>query len=123
MVAYNFQGRFVPSIEAGRKTQTIRANGKRRHAKPGESLQLYTGMRTKACRKIVEVDPLCVAVLPVVIHYELGIKVDGLWITDADAREAIAAADGFESWIEMFRFFKTTHKLTFHGLLIKWEVA
>lgn len=50
MVAYSFNARFELPIVTLRKTGTIRNVGKRRHAKPGETLQLYTGMRTRACR-------------------------------------------------------------------------
>lgn len=69
MVAYSFRPQFVGPITVGLglsfvnsfgvtpptirpKQQTIRAHGKRRHARPGDELQLYTGMRTKACRLI-----------------------------------------------------------------------
>ena len=62
MPAYNFQKQFAPLVESGQKRQTIRAIGKRRHARPGESLQLYTGQRTKACRKLISPDPECVSV-------------------------------------------------------------
>lgn len=58
MPAYNFQKQFAPLVESGQKRQTIRAIGKRRHARPGESLQLYTGQRTKACRKLISPDPV-----------------------------------------------------------------
>ncbi len=58
MVAYSFDRRFVPAIVSGAKRQTIRAH-RARHARPGETLQLYTGMRTRQCRKIVERDPVC----------------------------------------------------------------
>lgn len=60
MVAYNFQSRFAGPIKRGEKSHTIRKNGKRRHARPGEPLQLYTGMRTKSCKKIIVKDPVCV---------------------------------------------------------------
>ncbi|MEJ0016825.1 MAG: ASCH domain-containing protein [Acetobacteraceae bacterium] len=46
MVAYSFKRDFAAPILAGIKRQTIRAD-RRRHARPGEVLQLYTGMRTK----------------------------------------------------------------------------
>lgn len=46
MVAYNFQARFAAAIEAGEKAITIRSIGRRRHARNGERLQLYTGQRT-----------------------------------------------------------------------------
>lgn len=58
MVAYNFNSAFVSQIEARTKRQTVRAH-RRRHARPGEDVQLYTGMRTKQCRKLVSPDPIC----------------------------------------------------------------
>jgi uncharacterized protein YqfB (UPF0267 family) len=57
MVAYSFNKQFVDAIRSGRKHPTIRANRKR-HARPGEMLQLYTGMRTRTCTKIVP-DVVC----------------------------------------------------------------
>ena len=60
MVAYSFQPGFAAEIIAGRKTQTIR-NPRKRHAMPGEHLQLFTGMRTRYCKKIIP-DPLCIGV-------------------------------------------------------------
>lgn len=58
MVAYSFKAQFVEPIRAGLglptepqirpKRQTIRADRKR-HARPGEELQLYRGMRTRQC--------------------------------------------------------------------------
>ena len=64
MVAYNFQEQFVAAIVDGRKRQTIRAIGKKRHAEPGERIQLYTGMRQPGCRKIID-DPVCVLAMPI----------------------------------------------------------
>ena len=58
MVAYSFKKLFVPAIEAGRKRHTIRAERKR-HARPGEAVQLYYAMRTRQCRKILDPDPIC----------------------------------------------------------------
>jgi hypothetical protein len=58
MVAYSFQKQFVPAIISGKKRQTIRAFGKRRHAYVGEPIQLYVGMRTKQCAKIIP-DQIC----------------------------------------------------------------
>jgi hypothetical protein len=60
MVAYSFKKQFVPAIQSGRKRQTIRAL-RRRHARPGEMLQLYCGMRTATCVKIVP-DARCIGV-------------------------------------------------------------
>lgn len=52
MPAYSFKSRFAEPILSNQKLQTIRAVGKRRHARVGERMQLYTGMRTKQCKLI-----------------------------------------------------------------------
>lgn len=55
MGLYNFQSRFVPFIIAGKKTHTIRAI--RVHPdKPGNTLYLYTGLRTKKAKLLMCVD-------------------------------------------------------------------
>ena len=61
MAALNFQKQFAPDVESGIKLQTIRAKRKN-PIKEGETLYLYTGMRTKKCRKLGEVK--CYSVLP-----------------------------------------------------------
>jgi hypothetical protein len=53
--ALNFQSRFAPLILAGTKRSTIRRRRKdRRDPKPGQTLYLFTGMRTKSCRRLLE---------------------------------------------------------------------
>ena len=59
MVAYNFKEQFANLVASGEKCQTIRAIGKRRHVKSGETIQLYSGLRTKQCRKLG--DAVCVS--------------------------------------------------------------
>lgn len=55
MPALNFKKRFEPMIESGDKRQTIRAKRKDcRDPKEGQTLYLYTGMRSKGCRKLGE---------------------------------------------------------------------
>ena len=120
MTAYNFQKQFAPLVASGQKRQTIRATGKRRHARPGEALQLYTGMQTKACRKLVTPDPVCREVLPVTMcefNHIVLIHIDGKLIDDA---EALAIADGFRILGEFMQFFRNTQGLPFQGVLIKW---
>lgn len=118
MVAYNFQKQFAEPVESGRKRQTIRANGKRRHARPGDNLQLYTGMRTKACRKLR--DAVCHDSCPILI------EADKIWTFQPQELhtdlEAWARRDGFESWAAMRNFFEQTHGLPFSGVLIRWLV-
>jgi len=84
MVAYSFRARFREPILVGAKRQTIRADRKR-HARPGEQLQLYTGMRTRECAIIARA--LCSQVMPV------RIDVDGCRIEVGD-REAALTSPG-----------------------------
>lgn len=117
MTAYNFKAQFADDVESGKKMQTILAERKdKRVPRPGEALQLYTGMRTKKCRKLR--DAVCEYTREVTMT-DAGMKIDGQAIYPATILE-IAKADGFDS-VEAFRdFFKTTHGFPFHGVLIRW---
>ena len=125
MVAYNFQSRFADQIRSGKKTHTVRRNSKRRHARKGERLQLYTGMRTKACAKILDIDPVCIDALPI----EIVIDADSKWITSITiggvpvrSLNRFARADGFISLAEMSGFFLAMHGPgVFRGTLIEWR--
>lgn len=104
MVAYNFEERFVEPIEAGTKTQTLRAVGRRKHAKYGDSLQLYCGMRTKHCRKIIEPDPICSSRADVVLKFEFGEIVDiliGSYKLPVEDLDRFAVKDGFADVSDM----------------------
>jgi len=135
MVAYSFKAGFVGAIERGEKTQTIRAHRKR-HARVGEHIQLYTGMRTKNCRKIIA-DPICARVDEIIMpencwsfdrDYE-PITINGIPITLYEL-EAFALADGFRSSehfsasYAMRRFWNRYHGLgRFEGVVIRWWAA
>jgi hypothetical protein len=150
MPAYSFKKRFIPPIKVGLgiaskgdevwvydggitrmpdpKRQTIRAIGKRRHARVGETVQLYYGMRTKQCMKIG--DARCVNVSNIRISVETNkveIERDIIWheIRTRDALNEFARSDGFESWSDMQAFWRQEHGGKrvgpFVGLLIEWE--
>lgn len=137
MVAYSFKRRFVDPIRVGLssvslsfdcapKRQTIRAIGKRRHARPGETLQLYTGMRTRQCAKIGEAH--CTAVSDIRIWIETGqVRIAGKSdIINPASLNLFARADGFVDWSDMQAFWRSEHgDLTrlgpFVGVLIRWE--
>lgn len=145
MVAYSFKKRFVDPIRVGissislsfdcqPKRQTIRAIGKRRHARPSETLQLYTMMRTKQCRKIG--NARCVSVegvllkwseWPVFMTYDISEREPGVWRRVGGIRpildmEAFARLDGFADFSDMASFWREEHgPETFEGMLIKWE--
>ena len=125
MVAYSFNPRFETAIREGWKTQTIRATGRRAHARPGDTLQLYCGMRTAHCRKIVE-DVRCTDVLKIVITFGNDggidrITTDGVPVRDLDA---FAQRDGFIDSDDMAAFWRKEHGRleVFHGLVIEWHM-
>ena len=76
-------------------------------------MQLYTGMRTKACRKLAEgtceVSTYCQI-------SEQGVTTGNYPSTPL---EEFAQADGFDSWAEMLGWFEKTHGLPFIGRLIR----
>lgn len=123
MPALNFQPRFAPLVESGEKRQTIRAYRKDgRDPKPGDTLYLYTGQRTKKARRIGVVE--CASVHAVKI-FRKGAVVEGdegdvVYDEHHDAREAFAGADGFEDWESMREWFEKHHGLPFRGLVIRW---
>jgi hypothetical protein len=119
MVAYSFKRQFVAKIVAGTKCQTIRADRKR-HARSGERLQIYIGMRTKQCRLVGTA--ICDSVWPIRLDFFRS-TVAGTMppITTEFDRDEFARADGFESWEKMGTFWRETHDLdVFTGVLIRW---
>jgi hypothetical protein len=117
MPSLNFQERFAVPIAAGQKRQTIRnfrANGI--DPKPGDTLYLFTGMRSKSCRKIGEVR--CRLTSEVEIG-EDRLSVAGLEQA-GEKRDLFARADGFADFAEMRGWFEKQHGLPFRGLLIRW---
>lgn len=133
MVAYSFQRRFVPAIAEGRKTQTIRGQRKR-HARPGERLQLYSGMRTRGCQKIIP-DPVCAGVWPIDLIFDDVANHKPVYCIERPegdqvgiVDDAFAQADGFED-LAAFVDFWHAQKLAaglereaccFSGVLIVW---
>lgn len=119
MPALNFKAQFAPAIESGEKRQTIRAPRKDgRDPKPGDTLHLYTGMRTKACRKLGEYR--CRSSTPVVIDFN-SVRLGRDCFLLTKARENFARADGFMDWVAMRQWFESVHGLPFRGLVICWE--
>lgn len=131
MVAYSFNKRFCQAIVDGTKRQTIRGERKR-HARAGEKIQLYTGMRTKGCQKIVP-DVMCVSVEPILLRWfptlmwDVTIGHEKFSLDGGDLRK-FCQADGFMDREDMARFWSKFHATPAHdqlaefsGVLIKWE--
>jgi hypothetical protein len=138
MVAYSFKERFAEAILDGTKGGTIRGNRKR-HARPGEELQLYRGMRTKQCVLIARKQ--CLTVEPITLdfwkhQFFFGDRAlsthatDGRILTSHAALERFARFDGFSSLAEMVEFWRppqlkiSTREsqpwLVFRGWHIRW---
>jgi hypothetical protein len=124
MVAYSFQKRFVEPILAGTKCQTIRAD-RRRHARPDEELQLYTGMRTRQCKLICRA--VCEEVLPIVLCFGDGsdewVSFRSLTFRTSIALDHFALRDGFADWSDLKAFWREQHPGVdrFEGVLISWS--
>ena len=116
MPAYNFKQQFAEAVEEGTKRQTIRPKRKR-PTKPGDRLYLYTGMRTKQCRKLGEAT--CTEVLDIEIQTSR-VTVAGEALSWAQMK-LLASLDGFSDQEAFFQFFEDAYGLPFQGELIRWE--
>lgn len=119
MVAFNFSPQFADAVAAGKKLQTIRST---KRAKPGDRLQLYTGQRTRACRKLVDPDPICV-----LVDY-VGIRPD--YLTLGDTRKHLGDADdfarrdGFKDYDDMVTWFMARYgRPYFTGFVHAWTLS
>ena len=124
MVAYNFKRRFVEPILRGWKQQTIRARGRRIHAKEGSELQLYTGQRTPNCTLIAKAT--CTRVDEAMIAVDAdgigAIALNGIHLS-TDEMERFARQDGFLNLDDMAGFWRAEHgEGNFIGLVIQWEL-
>jgi hypothetical protein len=139
MVAYNFQKRFVDPIRVGLsmipltfdcppKRQTIRA-ARAHHAKPGDLLQLYCGMRTKKCFLIGRARCSHVKFIKLdfgaASHHPITIDRHATPVPDE-----FAQSDGFNDFAKMHEFWLDNHPEAFtengmmglfEGVLILWE--
>jgi len=116
MAILNFQKQFVPLIKSGKKRQTIR-EARKHPIKVGETLYLYTDLRTKKAKKIRQV--ICKSV------DKISIEGTGLWLNEQNWHylqhlDVFAINDGFKDWRELVHWFANIHGLPFEGILIKW---
>lgn len=115
MGIYNFQPRFVPLIESGAKTHTIRAT--RRHPDtPGKMLHLYTGLRQRGARLIKRAK--CTHVQSIRITGRQQVFIDGVKL-GRDECEVLARLDGFPNFDQMMQFWNG--RRPFVGQVIHWS--
>jgi len=121
MPAINFMPQFAPLIESGEKTQTIRKVRKKlQKIKVGDTLYLYTGQRTKACRMIRTTRCVCATPIEISRSALSAFVVLGNDQLSLQERLRLAQADGFDTAAEFVGFFEENYGLPFHGVLIKW---
>lgn len=126
MVAYSYQPQFIDPTLSGRKIHTIRAVGKRRHARPGEKLQHYVGMRTKQCRLFAR--STCIETLPIRLAFlrdpnDDMVQIEGKRPWVMSGLDEFAYHDGFDSWVQLRAFWKLKHdaELKWDGVIIYWR--
>jgi hypothetical protein len=135
MVALNFMKRFASDVERGIKLRTFRLDGKRRPPRAGETLQLYTGMRTKSCRLLATAP--CTYVQPCILRVgrkqAWGVSLcrdtagGGRAVERIDSFHALddfAKLDGFRNWSELVAFFapRADGAGQVKGQLIHWRL-
>lgn len=126
MNCFSFQTRFVEPILGGIKDQTIRAPRKV-PPKIGGVMHLFTGMRTKACKRIATVT--CTEILKIDIspfyfrgYVWLGANDNATTLSSEPELQAFARRDGFSSSEEMCDFWQASHgALLFRGEVYRWE--
>lgn len=128
MGLYNFKARFAPRILDGSKTHTIRpmrANAD----KPGNTLHLYTGLRTKSARLLMRVPCVKIETIEIEHHPErfldevpdfFSVTIDGV-VLDRGECQAFARRDGFENFDDMMEFW--SGRLPFKGQIVHWRRA
>ena len=118
MVAFNFMECFADDVERGIKRGSIRAKKK---CNVGDKIQLYTGQRTKQCRKLG--DAVCTGIIPI------RVTDDCPWSMDMDNKEGeiifddvrlFHQMDGFKNAKEFVDFFRKHYGLPFNGYYHQW---
>lgn len=129
MPAYNFKSRFADKVRSGKKRQTIRKKRKRRTL-VGETVYLYTGMRTKKCERlavgtVTKVTDILIDVSGTdvfIVLYDGKADITG-HILSVDEMNDLARKDGFDTIQELAKFFRDTHGPVFNGVVIEWDVC
>jgi len=124
MPALGFKKHLAPLVESRVKRQTIRQVW-RNPIKAGDTLYLYTGLRTKQCRKLGE--SICTSVREIQIQPPGGLIVgEGIYLygkgkLSLSESLELAAKDGFKNIHDFISFFRDQYGLPFEGVLIEWE--
>lgn len=117
MPALNFMKRLAPLIESGAKRHTVRRKAKR-PIKSGDSLYLFTGMRTKHCRRLMDTE--CTHVQRIQIRSDRTLHI-GATRVPYIAADDFAKADGLRDFAELAVWISDNYGLPFDGVVIHWR--
>lgn len=129
MPQLNFSPQFAPAVESGAKRQTIRATRKV-PIKAGDTLYLFTGLRTKQARRLLP-PQVCKSALWIEMKYTAPPKSGGKYKLEVRLQfagkltrkrmEQLAKEDGFNCIEDFIGWFLPAGTDEFNGQLIKWE--
>jgi hypothetical protein len=116
MGLYNFDPQFVPGIRSGIILHTIRRH--RAHPdKPGNTLHLYMGLRTRSVELITRV--ICTRIEEIRIRRQpVGIYLGGELLSP-DECEIFAQQDGCYTFAQMMECWHG--RLPFEGVVLYWK--
>lgn len=117
MGLYGFKPQFVRHILAGTKRHTIR-HLRRYPDKPGNTLHLYSGLRTKKAKLIMRVR--CTRIQEFTMDENHTVWIDGVVLSESETQR-LARADGFSNFHEMVKFWDAEHDLPFVGQIVHWR--
>ena len=116
MTAFSFKPEFVGKIMSGEKLSTIRST---KRCDVGDAMQLYTGLRTKKCTKLM--DSVCIGVAPILVSAR------SLWKlgeTEGNVKPSAAPLheqEGFMNVLDMVEFFREEYGLPYRGWIHAWR--
>jgi hypothetical protein len=116
MTTFNFQPQFVVKIKSGEKQSTIRST---KRCDVGDTMQLYTGLRTKKCKKLMDVT--CIGVAPILVSAK---SVWKLGKTEGNVKPSVASLheqEGFINAQAMVDFFREEYGLPYRGWIHAWR--
>lgn len=128
MPQLNFSTQFALDVETRIKRQTIRAERKV-PIKIGDTLHIFTGLRTKKARRLLPPQE-CRQALDIVIrrkqlknskYLSLEVKLQFAGKLNRERIEALAKEDGFDSVEAFAAWFLPKGTDEFKGQLIKWN--
>ncbi|WP_300009727.1 hypothetical protein [uncultured Roseobacter sp.] len=121
MVAYSFQPGFAPLILSGVKTSTIWPPRKVPHAKLGQTVHCFTGLRSENCVRLLEAP--CIKSVPLEIWPDCVVS-DGRRMDNPEYYRTLARIEGFDQFGNLQAWFDRRYGLPVRDLTqIAWDFS